>query len=55
MIMAIAYVVGSKIDLDERVFNSFGAVDIIYILFLIPFFVSILNIVFFGRRRKAKD
>lgn len=48
VIMAIAYVVGSKIDLDERVFNPFGAVDVIYILFLIPFFVSILHIVFFS-------
>ena len=48
VIMATAYVVGSKIDLDERVFNSFGAVDAIYILFLIPFFVSILHIVFFS-------
>ncbi len=48
VIMAIAYVVGSKIDLDERVFNSFCAVDVIYILFLIPFFVSILHIVFFS-------
>ena len=56
VIMAIAYVVGSKINLDERVFNQFGAVDVIYILFLIPFFVSIIHIVFFfGRRRKAED
>ena len=58
VIMAIAYVVGSKIDLDERVFSSFGAVDVIYILFLIPFFVSILHIVFFSAdedKLKIKD
>ena len=47
-IMSIAYVVGSKIDIDDKVFASFGLVDVIYIIFLIPFFVSILHIVFFS-------
>ena len=46
-VMAIGSVIGSKIDLDERVFSSVGAVDLIYIVFLIPFFTSILLLPFF--------
>ena len=48
IVMASGSVIGSKIDLDERVFASFGAVDIIYIIFLIPFFASILLLLFFS-------
>ena len=47
-VMAIGSVIGSKIDLDERVFSSVGAVDLIYIVFLIPFFTSILLLLFFS-------
>ena len=48
IIMAVAYVVGSKIDIDDKIFNSFGAVDVIYILFMAPFFISLLHILFFS-------
>ncbi len=48
VIMAVATVVGSKVDLDERVFTGFTATDVILIIFLIPFFVSVLFILFFS-------
>lgn len=48
VIMAVATVVGSKIDMDDRVFESIGIVDLIYILFFIPFFVSIVQLLFFS-------
>lgn len=47
-VMALGSVIGSKIDLDERVFSSIGAVDLIYMIFLIPFFTSILLLLFFS-------
>jgi len=57
-IMSIAYVVGEKIDIDDKVFDSFELIDILYVVFLIPFFVSILHLVFFSSdegKLKVKD
>lgn len=45
-IAGICYVVGSKIDMEEHVFNYFGIVDIGHIIILIPFFVSLFILLF---------
>ena len=48
VVMSLGSVIGSKIDLDERVFGVVGAADFIYVIFLIPFFTSILLLLFFS-------
>ncbi|MCR5798873.1 MAG: DUF6020 family protein [Lachnospiraceae bacterium] len=47
IIMAVAAVVGSHIDMDEKVFEAVGLADIVYIFFLIPFFTSVIQLLFF--------
>lgn len=43
-----ATVVGSKIDIETREFMAFGIKDIIFIIILVPFFVSIFVLLFFS-------
>lgn len=47
-IASLCAVVGSKIDLDSRSFDSFGIKDIAFIVLLIPFFVSVFSLLFFS-------
>lgn len=48
IIVSIATVVGSKIDIDAGSFGDFGIIDILYILILLPFCVSLLILLFFS-------
>ena len=48
IVIDVAVVVGSKIDIDSRVFDAFGIKDIVFIALLVPFFVSIVLLLFFS-------
>lgn len=47
-ICAVAAVVGSHIDMDFRVFTPMSAADVLYVIFLIPFFIAVFVLVFFS-------
>lgn len=47
-IVSVLTVLGSHIDMDERVFNTIGLLDIIYVFVLIPFFTSVFVLLFFS-------
>lgn len=47
MVMDLCTVVGNKIDIDNAKFDDVGIIDVAYILILIPFFVCVVELLFF--------
>lgn len=48
IVVAVCAVVGSKIDLDTRIFGGFGIKDIAFCIVLSPFLTSVVALLFFS-------
>lgn len=48
VILAVASTVGAHIDMDERTFSSMGIKDFALCIFLIPFFMAVIQLLFFS-------